>query len=659
MRKSKAIIAIFIILAATFCAFLPSLNNGFVNWDDDVFIIDNSLIKEFSWSNIGKIISSPHQDVYKPVVFLGIALEYHFFKLDPFYYHLVNLIFHLVNSLLVFWLIFLISGSLGVSFITGLLFGIHPLHVQSVAWAFQFKDMLYGFFFLWALILYLYYRKSGLRRYYYLALASFVLSLFSKPMGLAFPFVLLCIDYLQKRKVTPGVFLEKIPFALFSFGIAMASFTFSDLSVNSRWADPKAFLLIPYQLAHYLKNTFFPLKLSSFYPAVTKLEVFQAPFNYISPLLLTCLALTVIFSKKYTRKIIFGSLFLLLLLFPVLVSHTYEAAYPVADHFMYLALIGIAYIFAEGFSWFYRKKAAASPALKIILIALFLFVTAILSGLTWKRCQVWKDSLTLWNDVLKNYPVIGTAYINRGQVFLDKKEYGLAASDFERAAALEPDAPEPYIDLCALYIMRKEYTRAIELCNSRIAGGAGQEAKIYLNLGMAYNGLGETQEARAALNKALALDPDYLDVYYGLAEIYLKEGDIKKAMDCYEQVIAKDPYSPNTYNHLAGMQMKLGNHQEVIKLSRKILEFEPQSSQAYCNLGSAYGSLGDFNASIGYSLQALKLDPGLALAHSNLAVAYFYTGQYGLAIEHCDKAVKLGAAVNPDFLKQLEGFRKQ
>ena len=659
MHKSKAIIAIFIILVATFCSFLPSLNNGFVNWDDDVFIINNSLIKEFSWSNIGKIISSPHQDVYKPVVFLGIALEYHFFKLDPFYYHLVNLIFHLANSLLVFWLIFLISGSLGISFVTGLLFGIHPLHVQSVAWAFQFKDMLYGFFFLWALIFYLYYRKSGLRRYYCLALGSFILSLFSKPMGLALPFVLLCIDYLQKRKATAGVFLDKIPFAIFSFGIVMASFTFSDLSVNSRWADPKAFLLIPYQLAHYLKNTFFPFKLSSFYPGITKLEVFQCPFNFISPLLLICLTLGVIFSKRYTRKIIFGSLFFLLLLFPVLVSHTYEAAYPVADHFMYLALIGIAYIFAEGFFWLYRNKTAASAGIKIFLALLLLFIVVILSGLTWKRCQAWKDSLTLWNDVLKNYPDIGTAYINRGQVFLDKKEYGLAASDFQIAADLEPDAPEPYIDLCAVYIMQKEYARAIELCSRRIAGGAGQEAKIYLNLGMAYNGLGETQEALAVLNKALALDPDYLDVYYGMAEVYLKEGDIKKAMDCYGQVIAKDPYNPNTYNHLASMQMKLGNHQEVIKLSRKILEFEPQSSQAYCNLGSAYGSLGDFNASIRYSLQALKLDPNLALAHSNLAVAYHFTGQYGLAVEHCDKAARLGAVINPDFLKQLEGVKKR
>jgi len=658
MRKTKAIIAILIILGITFCSFLPSLSNGFVNWDDDVFILNNSLIKEFSWNSIGNIFTSPHQEVYKPVVFLGIALEYHFFKLDPFYYHLVNLVFHLANSLLVFWFIFLISGSLGVSFVSGLLFGIHPLHVQSVVWAFQLKDMLYGFFFLGALIFYLYYCKSGLRRYYCLTLVSFILSLFSKPMGLALPFVLLCIDYLKKRRFTAGVFLDKIPFALVSFGIVMASFTFSGLGVNSRWSDPKAFLLIPYQLAHYLKNTFFPLRLSSFYPGITKLEVFQFPFNYISPLLLIFLTLAVIFSKRHTRKIIFGSLFFLLLLFPVLVSHTYEAAYPVADHFMYLALIGAAYIFAEGFFWLYRNKAAASPKLKIFLMLLLLFFAVVLSGLTWKRCQVWKNSIFLWNDVLKNYPTIGTAYINRGRVFLDRKEYNLAASDFGKAAALEPDAPEPYINLCALYITQKEYQRAIELCNQRIAS-AGPDAKIYLNLAMAYNGLGRAQEARSALDKALALNPDYLDVYYGMAEVYLKEGDSQKALACYEKAIAKDPHNLNTYNHLAGVQAKLGNHRQVIKLSEKILEFEPQSSQAYCNLGSAYGSLGDFNASIQYSLQALKLDSNLALAHSNLAVAYYYTGQYGLAVEHCDKAARLGAVINPEFLKQLEGVRKR
>ena len=227
MHKLKIFISLFVILSITCVSFLPSLRNGFIVEWDDLFAVNNRLIKVLSWENVGKIFTSPQQDLYKPLVFLSFALEYHFFKLNPFFYHLINLIFHLANCILAFWLIFLITKKIGISFVAALLFGIHPLRVESVAWTFQLKDMLYGFFFLWALVFYLYYHISHLKRYYWLAFLSFALSLLCKPMGLALPFVLLAIDYLKKRSFKLNIYLEKIPFLCVSSGIIIVNLLFN------------------------------------------------------------------------------------------------------------------------------------------------------------------------------------------------------------------------------------------------------------------------------------------------------------------------------------------------------------------------------------------------------------------------------------------------
>jgi tetratricopeptide (TPR) repeat protein len=654
--KRRIAIPIVLILVMVSASFLSSLKNGFVSWDDDVYVMNNQLIKELSWSNIGKIFASPQENLCKPLVFLFFALEYHFFKLDPFFYHLTNLLFHLANCLLVFWFIFLITDKLGISFITALLFGIHPLQVESVAWVFQLKNMLAGFFFLWALILYLYYCSWRLRKYYYLALLSFLLSLLSKPMGIALPLVLLCLDYLKGRRLKFDAYLDKIPFVCICVGITIMSLMFSGLSVNSRGESLKSFLSLPYQIIFYLSKAFSPLKLSCLYPDPSKLEALQLSSLVFSPLALLILAVAVLFSRRYTRKIIFGSLFFLLLLFPVLVSHTYEAMYIVADHFTYLALIGIFYLAAEGFFWLLRQRTASFPVIRVSLILVFLLVVGTLSFMTYQKTKAWKDSFSLWDNAIKNYPNVAAAYHNRGVILLTRKEYDRAAADFRQAIALQPNATDSYIALCGLYIAKGDYSSAIALGNRFIASYP-TDARLYANLGRAYIELGKTQEAKAILMKALSLNPDDLYVYYGLADIYAKQGDIAKALDYYAQAIAKNPYSIDTYTRLIGLQAKLGNHQEIIKLCEKILQLDSRCAQAYCNLGRAYSLLGDFRTSIRYSLQALKYDPKLALAHTNLAVAYYYTQQYPQAVEHCDRAIQLGAKIDPDFLKLLQAYR--
>jgi tetratricopeptide (TPR) repeat protein len=350
--------------------------------------------------------------------------------------------------------------------------------------------MLCGFFFLWALVLYLYYRKSNFLRYYYLALFSFVLSLLSKPMGLALPFVLLAVEYLKNYRLK---YWDKVPFLFLSVGILMFNVIFNGFSVNSEWKSLKSFLLVPYQINFYLGKVLIPLKLSCLYPPPIKTGALWPPSVLFSPILLFFLAAAVLFSLRYTRKIVFGSLFFLLLLSPVLFSHAY-GTYVVADHFTYLTLIGIFFMFAEGFFWLYRQKIASLPVIRISLLLIPFLVIGILSYLTWERCEVWKDSVTLWSDVLKNCPNAKTAYKNRGSANALEGNFKQAIFDFNRAIYLDPG-----------------------------------DSTLYVNLGNAYASNDNFARAFYSYNEALKIDPKNGEAYYNRAVAYLLKKEYNNA----------------------------------------------------------------------------------------------------------------------------------
>jgi protein O-mannosyl-transferase len=190
MGNSKKIACVIVILIITLASFFPVLKNDFTNWDDTGYVTENNIIRSVSLVNLKSIFFSFSMTHYHPVTILSYLLEYQFFRLNPFNYHLTNFILHLLNCLLVFWMIYLLSGSIFISGLTALLFGIHPLQVESVAWISERKNLLYAFFFLGALISYLYYlRKDEKTKYFFLCLGFFILSLLSKSRQL------LCLCY--------------------------------------------------------------------------------------------------------------------------------------------------------------------------------------------------------------------------------------------------------------------------------------------------------------------------------------------------------------------------------------------------------------------------------------------------------------------------------
>ena len=512
-------LCICLILLIVFGAFLPVLKNGFVNWDDDNYVVNNTSITSVSVPNLKSIFGSFFVGHYMPLTILSYLLNYQFFKLNPFGYHLTNLILHLLNCLLVFYLIYLLSRNIGVSFITAILFGIHPLHVESVAWVSERKDVLYSFFYLLSAITYLYYlTREHKSRYYLISLFLFLCSLLSKSMAVTLPLLLLLMDYYLKRKPNRGAILDKIPYFCLSaisciivlFGLILStggirqeahSSLFSILSVAS------------YGIVFYLGKLFLPVKLSCLYPYYN----FEYNPTYLYSIIAVILLLLIMaLSVKYTRKLLFGAAFFLITLLPAL-QFIPASTIIVADRYAYIPSIGVFFILSTLIYWLYSKK------LKILALVLAAFIIVSLSFLTYNRCKVWKDGISLWSDALENYSDSPVIFNNR------------------RLA---------YNNLGSAYAVRGEREKAVYAYKKAIEADP-YYAESYNNLGVSLLELREYDKAFAALIKALELKPDYVKAYSNLCAACGITGNFKQAIKVCGKAVELDPSSASAHYNLS------------------------------------------------------------------------------------------------------------
>jgi hypothetical protein len=536
-KKSIIIIAICFLSVITFLSYLPSLGNGFTNYDDDLYVTENKAITDISLPNIQRLFTSFKLGLYKPLVMLSFALEYHFFKLTPQVYHLTNLILHLINCLLVFWMIYLVCGRIPVAFITALLFGIHPMHVESVAWISERKDVLYSFFFLWAAICYLYYRMAERRGFYYLSLSAFFLSLLAKPVALILPFILLIFDFLQGRKWDKEAMIEKVPFFLLSAAFVIINIFAHYLDPNPRPMQPMnlidGFFTLTYCIAFYLKKIFWPFGLSCIYSYPKKTGGFYPLHFYLSCVVIISLTIGIFLLRKKSHKLFFGSLFFLiailpaLRLIPIFVGIT-------ADRYTYIPYIGIFYCLGEGISWLYRKEFRQGTLLKSALTIVLIFVVGILSFLTFSRIKVWKDSLALWNNVVENYPEEPFSYYSLGLFYLKGNNPDLAIVEFNRAIQLRPDFIEARLNRAVIYSRKGTLDQAV-LEYNQVIRYSSRCFEAYNNRGNIYGRKGRFDEAIADFTAAIKINPRYANAYYNRAVTYLLKKDYAKSLEDFRK----------------------------------------------------------------------------------------------------------------------------
>src|SRR4030095_1705332 len=415
-----------IIMGLTILIYLPVFNAGFA-YDDVNYIQKNPLIRSI---DLNRIFTENVMGNYHPLTMLIFSIEYQFFGLDATGYHVVNLLLHLANILLVFYFILLLCNKPWVALVAALLFGIHPLHVESVAWISELKDLLYTSFFLGTLIFYLKYLNDAEKKYYFIALLLFLFSLLSKAMAASLPVVLLLIDYFKRRKIAGRVIVEKIPFFLLAVIFGVVAVFAQQISEAVQEISTYTFLqrivFACYGFINYLWKLILPFNQSVFYPYPIKGGTALPSYYYLYPILLIAIAALIIYSRKFSNKIFFAIAFFTVTIFLVLQLLPVGDAV-MADRYSYIPSIGLFYLFGEAFNYLWNKRYKV-PVIAILgLFALFFCVR------TFQRTGVWKNDLTLFSDVIDKYPTVAIAYNNRGSFLWDEKKYDEALVDYNKA----------------------------------------------------------------------------------------------------------------------------------------------------------------------------------------------------------------------------------
>lgn len=356
------------ILVITFYCFHNSLSNQFTNWDDAYYITKNLYIQNFSSANLKMMLFHDiTNNYYHPLTMLSLALNYHFAGLSTPSYYLTNIFIHLLNTCLVFWLVILlfnamvkagyrpVKGIYWLASLSALWHGIHPMHVESVSWISERKDVLYTLFYLAGLISYLFYLKERKINRYLLMVLLFILSLLSKPMAIAFPLSLFAMDFLLKRKNIAGLLIEKIPLLIVSVigGIVTFKLAAGGGSVTAFSAIPFTYriLFACYGYTMYLVKFLFPFNLSAFYPYPVMGEGIPLPsYFYLMPICAILISLIPFYFKwkkkeNLYRITLFGLAFYM---FNILFVLQFVSAGGVimADRYSYISYFGLVFMVA-------------------------------------------------------------------------------------------------------------------------------------------------------------------------------------------------------------------------------------------------------------------------------------------------------------------------
>ena len=628
MKNKKLLLGVLLLI--TFLAFLPSLGNKFTNWDDDFYVVNNGVIRELSFQNTVRIFTTSYSENYLPLTILSYNFEYEYFKLNPFYYHLDNLLLHLLNCILVFYLIFLLCANNRIAFFTALLFGIHPLHVESVAWVAERKDLLYSLFFLLSLIFYVQYQKFNKIRYLYLTFAGFALSCFSKAMAVTLPFILILLDYFQSRKCDKKVILEKIPFFVLTLIFGVLGFlmqkTHGAIKAEKLSNISDNILNAVYNLGFYLYKIIIPLNLSNIYSYPSTL------FGMIPLIMLVVLTGVIVY--RFKNKIIyFCSLFFLITISPVLQLIPLGNGVP-ADRYTYIPAIGIFFLSITGLEKLYVRFESKSIKRKLILSVISVILIIFIS-LTFLRCFAWYNGETIWTDAIKNDINSKIAIYNLTVLSFEKGDYDKALTGFSKVIELDPGFDLAYEQRANVYIRLGLYAKArtdiaqikqnsskkkdickklYELCD-RIEGkgkkGINREEAQIVEDGLTFLAQGNYKGAIIKYTEALALSPGNPEYLNNRGVLFSTLNDNLNALKDFDAAIkaVKNDVLPEYYFNRGNLFRKLGKNHKAVADYTNAIQKEKGRSEYYNNRGIAYYNLKDYKLALVDFNQAVFLNP--------------------------------------------------
>lgn len=634
----QALIWLGAILAVTLLVYLPALSNELVNWDDDSYIVTNPLILDLSMAGLTELFTSFYTGNYHPLTLLTYAIEHSLVGNEPFLYHLNNLILHVLNCGLLFWFLMRYSGSILTSGITTLLFAIHPLHVESVAWAAERKDVLYTFFFFLSMIWYDKYKTSRQVTDYVLLIVFFIASCLSKGMAVVLPGALIALEFAKGESISFKTIIQnKLPLWAISLTFGIIAIIAQEKAIR----DEKIFshldniFIASYGYVLYLTKTIVPYPLSCFYPYPLKSGGLLPPAYYAA---VGAVVVSGFLAWKYRNQARWAvGAFLFFVATIIMVSQILPVGAAVAaDRYFYLASVGIFLMIGEGL----RRAMEWKPALKQALLGGILSVSLVYAFLAWKRVQIWENSYVLFSNVIEQYPFATFAYNNIGTYFQFKKEPQKAMEFYLKSVQVNKNYDLGYINLAIAYNDLKQYDKAVEY------GERGMQLNPnsydgWASLAFAYDNLKMHDKAVAAYRKANQLQPDNKTIMLNMANALRNAGQWDEAIGIYEAMLKEKPDNADVLNNLGYTLAQLKRFQEAEKMLKQAMQINPKLSAIYNNLGYTYAMQGRFAESIAIMEESIRQNPGSAESYNNLGNAYGMQGQNDRAVQLFRKSIEV------------------
>ena len=666
-RYRDVMVCLFLIVF-TLSVYWQVHNYDFVNFDDNIYVSDNQHIQGgLTLDSITWAFTTIHASNWHPLTWLSHMLDCQLYGLNPGGHHITNLLFHIINSLLLFFVFRKMTGHFWQSAFLASLFAFHPLHVESVAWISERKDVLSTFFWMltmWSYIRYV--QNPGIDKYL-LTLLFFILGLMSKPMLVTLPFVLLLLDYYPlcrfhkpadsssslKRTTFFRLILEKLPFFVLVVISSVITFyaqrhggavkSLEIISIQARIANA----LVSY--ASYILKMLCPLKLAVLYPHPGSYPWWQITGACSLLLFISFSAIRVIKQSPY---FFVGWFWYLGTLVPV-IGLVQVGTQSMADRYTYIPFIGIFMII----SWGTPELAKRWHHLKIFLSPIATAILFILIVVTSIQAGYWKNSITLFEHTLEATSNNYRAHNSLAGALQKQGRIDEAIRHYEEVLRIRPDYVDAHYNLGIFLKGQGRIDEAIRHYEEALRIRPDY-ADAHYNLGNVLRVQGRLNETIRHYEEALRIKPDYMSAHYNLGNALRERGRMDEAIRHYEEALRIKPYFMNAHNNLVLLLRRQGRIDEAIRYYEELLHIKPDFEFAHYTLGNFLKEQGRIDEAIRHYEEALRIKPDYVEAHNNLGTALINKGDNDGAIKQFREALQ----INPDYIyakENLKSIQKQ
>jgi len=631
-ERKRLWLAFLLLASVTFAVYWQCMHHAFIDYDDPDYVTENLHVRAgLTWRSVSWAFQSFSVSNWHPLTWLSHMLDVQLFGLNPGAHHLTGVILHIANALLLFCLLRRATGNWGSSLAVAALFALHPLHVESVAWVAERKDVLSTFFMLITLIFYGRYAVTGRPFFYILTFVSFCLGLLAKPMLVSLPIILMLWDLWPLRRLhlpdrppqadarpvsALRLIIEKIPFMGLALVSCLITYTAQQKggAMSREGAMPLLFRLINALMSYvgYLKKMFWPFDLSIIYPLPHTLTLIQGAG---AGAVLLLVSVVVCRGMRRYPFLFTGWLWYLVTLVPV-IGLVQVGQQAMADRYTYIPLIGIFIMIAWTLPLLVEKLHI--PRMTLTIAACM--VVTMLAVSTYRQLAYWRNSVTLFRHastvVSGNYiayRILGTSLAQDGR-------YDEADQAFGEALRIRPDDQETYNAWGIALAQQKRFSEAESHYTAALRIDP-EYADVHYNMGLLLAAEGRFSEAIGHFYGALRLQPSQPGIYLGLGKAYAGSGDFAKALGFYNHALLLDPDNAEIQMMIGlsyGMQ---GNIEECITWLNKALVLRPAYAEAHYNLGVALAKTGKLDEGIRHFREALRIKPGLEEAQKALDMA--------------------------------------